>query len=321
MAGFGRKVVTVTDVSELQPGYVLESFNIASCGDLKKVASINTSEFVGLVDTNISLLPEKTGLSYNVHPTYIMNPHDIVHIGYASVEYKTIMDLYFRVREHVKIFDIDFTGEVLQKFIQDSQEYKIPKQEVFRSSASRGPRFENPPHIFGRPSGIVLDDSRNLATSGGIPDITDTLKSMINFKSKGIMFDEIGTLEILLTQLIGIGRILNENDSRRLQMQQPSSQRMFNAVYKDFLSTIPSDAVRDMSSPNVVSLESTFDGDLGLYDHLAVAEDEPVTNLPGSDPVLLVYTFEGYCVGVIDDRGRLFNRGGFYVTTVKTNEK
>lgn len=318
--GFGKRVVTVTDVSELQPGYILRSFNVFECSDLKKLIVIHTAEFDGLADTGVTLYPEKTGLVYTVHPIYSMHPLDMVHMGYASIEHKSIIDLDFKIREHDVIVDV-YSEKILQQFIEDSKNYKIPQQEVFRSSRSRGPRFENPPHIFGRPSGMYLDDSRNLATSGDIPDITDTLKSMINFKSKGIMFDEIGTLEILLTQLISIGRIQNENDYRRLQMQQPSPQRIFNAVYKDFLSTIPSDAVRDMSSPNVVSLESTFDEDLGLYDHLAVAEDEPVTNLPGSDPVLLVHTYEGYCVGVIDDRGRLFNRGGFYVTTVKTAEK
>ena len=36
---------------------------------------------------------------------------------------------------------------------------------------------------------------------------------------------------------------------------------------------------------------------------------------------MCVYTQEGYCVGVLDDAGRLFNRGGFYVTTLKMKLK
>ena len=321
--GFGRRVVTVTDVNEVQPGYVLESFNIASCGNLKKVASINTSEFVGLVDTNVSLLPEKTGLSYNVHPTYIMHPHNIVHIGYASIEYKTIVDLYFEVREHVKIFNIDFTGEVLQKFIKDSQNYIIPSHEVFRSSANKEPRFENPQYIFGRPSGINLNDTDDIIAASDIPAITDTLKYMINFKKNGIFFDEIEALEMLVKPVSGFGRLLNEiatNSKQYVPMQGVlSKKRIFDADYKEFLINIPGDITRDMTTPNFISFESEFDEDTRLYNHLMVV-DEPLIFAPKNKPVVLVYTRDGYCVGLLDEKGRLFNRGGFYVTTVKTNK-
>ena len=102
-----------------------------------------------MIDTNVTLHPEKTKLDFDVHPMYRMNLHDIYHVGYFTIEKKTFIDFDFKISEYDTIVSIDFSGEILQKFINDiSEPYEIPKYgtPVF---SSRGPRFENPTPAFG----------------------------------------------------------------------------------------------------------------------------------------------------------------------------
>jgi hypothetical protein len=104
MAGFGRKVKQVETIDEIQAGLCLRSLNLLGHEDIRKVVVVQTEEDCFLIDTNVTLYPEKTKLDYDVHPMYRMNLHDIYHVGYFTIEKKTFIDFDFKISESDTLF-------------------------------------------------------------------------------------------------------------------------------------------------------------------------------------------------------------------------